>query len=197
MAPAGQDLRIGTRAPQLITDYTRDVGRQRTHWSGLGAFTVDRLDHLVLSVASLEASARFYETICGMRRITFDGGRVAMVFGAHKLNLNERAHDVPAPSPLDFCLTTNRTADEVLAHVRSHGITEMLGPVRRSGARGPMLSVYVLDPDRNIVELASYWRATRPDDGEQQPYLSSGSLAGATGASPAAQPRDSRKRKRQ
>jgi catechol 2,3-dioxygenase-like lactoylglutathione lyase family enzyme len=121
-------------------------------------FTVERLDHLVLSVESLEASARFYETICGMRRITFDGGRIAMVFGAHKLNLNERAPDAPPSPPLDFCLTTNRTAEEVVAHVRSHGIRELLGPVPRSGALGPMLSVYVLDPDRNIVELASYLR---------------------------------------
>ena len=79
-----------------------------------------------------------------------------MVFGTQKLNLNQRASGTPASDPLDFCLVTPTTSDEVVEHLHRHGVPVQLGPIRRSGALGNMTSVYILDPDDNIVEIASY-----------------------------------------
>ena len=123
---------------------------------GGSAGHVVRLDHLVLSVTDVERSALFYETVCGMERRSFDGGRIAMRFGVQKLNLNHRDRRETSPAPLDFCLVTSCRPEEVVSHLRRHGIAGFEGPVERSGALGPMLSVYVRDPDGNIVELASY-----------------------------------------
>jgi catechol 2,3-dioxygenase-like lactoylglutathione lyase family enzyme len=138
------------------------MGEARSPAFASSSFRVERLDHIVLTVADLEASVSFYETVCGMQRASFDGGRVAMVFGAQKLNLNQRTPDGPSSEPLDFCLVTSWSSDEVVGHLRRNGVAVRLGPVGRSGALGEMTSVYVLDPDDNIVEIASYGSASAP-----------------------------------
>jgi catechol 2,3-dioxygenase-like lactoylglutathione lyase family enzyme len=124
--------------------------------SASGTLRVARFDHLVLMVENVEESARFYAEVCGMERRTFDDTRVAMHFGDQKLNLDPRRADEPQPSGADFCLVTDTGPDEVVNHLRQLGVRIGAGPVRRHGACGPMISVYVLDPDGNIVELASY-----------------------------------------
>jgi catechol 2,3-dioxygenase-like lactoylglutathione lyase family enzyme len=123
---------------------------------------IDRLDHLVLTVADIEATVDFYTRVLGMRADTFDGGRRALVFGRQKINLHQvgreftpRAAHATAGSG-DFCLITETPLDQVQAELAAAGVEVELGPVPKVGALGPMQSVYVRDPDANLVEIAVY-----------------------------------------
>jgi catechol 2,3-dioxygenase-like lactoylglutathione lyase family enzyme len=124
---------------------------------------ISGLDHLVLTVRSIERTCDFYTRILGMEKQTFGEGRVALVFGEQKFNLHEadgapllpRARN-PVPGGADFCLTTDLDLDEVMRRLAAQGVTVELGPVDRTGARGEMHSVYIRDPDDNLVEIAKY-----------------------------------------
>jgi len=122
---------------------------------------IDSLDHLVLTVRDLRATLRFYEEVLGMRPVVFGDGRHALHFGAQKLNLHETSRPVDAnvrhatPGSADFCLLTRTPLAAVAAHLAAHGVEVILGPVRRTGARGPIESVYFYDPDENLVEVAN------------------------------------------
>lgn len=122
---------------------------------------VDRLDHLVLTVADVEASVAFYERVLGMRAVTFAGGRRALAFGAQKINLHPHGREFepkaarPAPGSADLCFLTEEPLDAVQAHLAACGVTVIEGPVRRTGASGPILSVYFRDPDGNLIEVAN------------------------------------------
>ncbi len=126
---------------------------------------VDRLDHVVLTVRDLEATCMFYEQVLGMRVVTFGGGRKALQFGMQKINLHEAGNEFepkarrPTPGSADLCFITTFPPDAVIAHVRSCGVVIEEGPVRRTGALGAITSVYIRDPDGNLVELASYGAA--------------------------------------
>ncbi len=123
---------------------------------------IDRLDHLVLTVRDLEESCLFYEKVLGMRREMFGEGRVALNFGRQKINLH------PDPSPYapkakaptvgsaDLCFVSARPIESVVAHLKGLEVVIEEGPVARSGALGPITSVYVRDPDGNLIEIASY-----------------------------------------
>ncbi len=121
---------------------------------------IDRLDHLVLTVADIEASVAFYERVLGMRAVTFAGGRRALAFGAQKINLHPRGHEFepkaarPTPGSADLCFLTGGSLEAVLAHLAACAVTVIEGPVRRTGACGPILSVYFRDPDGNLIEVA-------------------------------------------
>ena len=123
---------------------------------------IDRLDHLVLTVADVEATVDFYTRVLGMRAETFDGGRRALVFGRQKINLHQvgrefsprAAHATPGSG--DFCLITETPLDQVQAELAAAGVGVEHGPVPKVGALGPMQSVYVRDPDANLVEIAVY-----------------------------------------
>lgn len=123
---------------------------------------IDRLDHLVLTCADLEATAAWYERVLGMRRETFGGGRTALHFGNQKINLHQQGRELKpnaataAPGTADLCFITAVPTDDVVAHLRSCGITIEYGPVPQSGALGPMTSVYCRDPDGNLIEIATY-----------------------------------------
>ena len=123
---------------------------------------IDRLDHLVLTVADVEATVDFYTRVLGMRAETFDGGRRALVFGRQKINLHQvgrefspRAARATAGSA-DFCLVTETPLEQVQAELAAAGVRIEVGPVPKVGALGPMQSVYVRDPDANLVEIAVY-----------------------------------------
>lgn len=126
----------------------------------------DRFDHIVLTVADIEATTRFYERALGFEREFFRGPqgqpRHALRFGRVKINLQDRATETPtkARTPTfgagDFCLLAARPLDEVLAHLRAEGIAIEAGPVERRGAMGPIRSLYFRDPDGNLVEVAEY-----------------------------------------
>jgi len=123
------------------------------------ALTLVGLDHLVLTVADIEASCRFYEAL-GMRRIRFGDGRTALVFGDQKINLHPanapiRPHALrPTPGSADLCVRTLTEEAEVLKTLTEAGIEVEEGPVDRTGARGPLQSIYVRDPDGNLIEIA-------------------------------------------
>ena len=122
---------------------------------------IDRIDHFVLTVASIEATCAFYRDVLGMEVVTFAGRRRALSFGAQKINLHEvgREFEPKAARPTagsgDFCLIADTPLEEVIAHLQARGIAIEEGPVNRTGATGPIRSVYFRDPDDNLVEIAN------------------------------------------
>ncbi len=127
------------------------------------SIAIDRIDHVVLNCRNVEATAAWYVRALGMARERFGPElRTALKFGRQKLNLrpsgaaNWETGAVDAPGALDLCFITSAAPQEVLAHLESCGIAVSAGPVTRTGALGPMTSVYCRDPDGNLVEIASY-----------------------------------------
>jgi catechol 2,3-dioxygenase-like lactoylglutathione lyase family enzyme len=122
---------------------------------------VDRLDHLVLTVADVEATCAFYTRVLGMRVVTFGNARKALAFGAQKINLHahgrefEPKADRPTPGSADLCFTTSVPLSQVVAHLNAQGVAIIEGPVERTGATGPLVSIYFRDPDRNLIEIAN------------------------------------------
>ena len=123
---------------------------------------IDRIDHVVLTVFDVERTLDFYARVLGMQPITFAGGRRGLAFGRQKLNLHQAGREFepkalkPAPGTADLCFITETPMAEVLAHLASQGVVLVEGPVPRMGATGELNSVYIRDPDGNLVEVANY-----------------------------------------
>lgn len=123
---------------------------------------IDAIDHLVLTVADVDATCAFYERALGMHTVVFGAGRKALAFGAQKINLHRHRHEFepkagrPTPGSADLCLITSVPLDEAIAHLRACGVAILAGPVPRTGARGPIVSVYFRDPDLNLIEVSNY-----------------------------------------
>jgi catechol 2,3-dioxygenase-like lactoylglutathione lyase family enzyme len=123
---------------------------------------VNRLDHLVLTVASIDATVDFYTRVLGMEAVTFGAGRTALRFGASKINLHEAGKEFepkalrPTPGSADICLIVDDDIATVIAELTGAGITIEEGPVDRTGATGPIVSCYLRDPDQNLIELSNY-----------------------------------------
>ena len=135
----------------------------------MSSLKIESLDHLVLTVASIERSVAFYANVLGMTVQHFGSPevpRIALAFGRQKINLHQsdRVPDAnvlrPMPGTADFCLITTQTIEEVVAHFVQCGVSIVEGPVIRTGAMGKIQSVYVRDPDLNLVEIACYLDAT-------------------------------------
>ena len=124
------------------------------------------LDHLVLMVSDIAATVQFYESL-GMRQEVFGDGRVALRFGNQKLNLHEAGAEftphaaIPAPGSADLCFLVADDLDQVAKLLSERGIPVELGPVARTGATSALVSLYVRDPDGNLVELS---RPVEPGD---------------------------------
>jgi catechol 2,3-dioxygenase-like lactoylglutathione lyase family enzyme len=123
---------------------------------------INSIDHLVLTVKDIETSCIFYTTVLGMEEVSFGQGRKAVVFGDQKINfhlagkeLEPRALD-PTPGSGDLCFITEIPLSKVISHLQSCGVEIIEGPVKRSGATGPITSVYIRDPDQNLIEIAKY-----------------------------------------
>jgi len=122
---------------------------------------IDHLDHLVLTVASIEESCAFYARVLGMGVETFGAGRKALTFGNQKINLHQAGHEFepkakrPTPGSADLCFMSRTPIDEVIAHLRAEDVAVEEGPVRRTGAAGAILSVYFRDPDDNLIEVSN------------------------------------------
>lgn len=122
---------------------------------------IDRIDHFVLTVADIAATCTFYETVLGMETVEFGADRKALAFGGQKINLHQKGREFepkarhPTGGSADFCLTTSVPLDEVIAHLGQCGVAIEDGPVARTGARGPLASVYIRDPDGNLVEVSN------------------------------------------
>jgi catechol 2,3-dioxygenase-like lactoylglutathione lyase family enzyme len=123
---------------------------------------IDRLDHLVLTVKDIEVTCAFYTRALGMEVVTFGQGRKALSFGAQKINLHQQGKEFepkahkPTPGSADLCFIASVPLAEVMRHLESCGVTVIEGPVERTGARGPMVSVYFRDPDMNLIEVSNY-----------------------------------------
>jgi catechol 2,3-dioxygenase-like lactoylglutathione lyase family enzyme len=123
---------------------------------------IDRLDHLVLTVADIMSTVDFYSRVLGMEPVTFEDGRRAVAFGYSKINLHQAGHEFEpkaeraVPGSADLCLITNDPLDQVVAELAAHGVPIEEGPVERTGATGTILSVYFRDPDRNLIEVSNY-----------------------------------------
>jgi len=129
-------------------------------------FTVDRIDHVVLNTTDVETTASWYQRVLGMDREEFgENPRTALKFGGQKINLRPTnaspdtwaTGEVTAAGALDICFITAVGSDDVVEHLRQCGVIIEAGPVAKIGALGAMTSVYCRDPDRNLVEIASYF----------------------------------------
>jgi len=124
--------------------------------------SIDRIDHVVLTVFDVERTIDFYARVLGMEPVTFAGGRRGLAFGRQKFNLHQAGREFepkalkPAPGALDFCLITETPLAEVMEALKQHGVAIIDGPVDKTGATGLIKSVYFRDPDGNLVEVSNY-----------------------------------------
>lgn len=123
---------------------------------------IDRIDHIVFTVSDVAATCDFYEKVLGMKVETFGERRKALCFGVQKINLHQygkefepKAH-APAPGCQDICMITNVPITEVMQHLETCGVAIEEGPIKRTGATGPINSVYFRDPDKNLIEVSNY-----------------------------------------
>lgn len=121
---------------------------------------IHHLDHLVLTTSNEAACIAFYVDCLGMELVTFGQNRKAFSFGQQKINLHvkgaefePKAH-LPVPGALDLCFIADRPLDEVIAHLNANGATILEGPMPRTGAMGPIRSIYLRDPDLNLIEIS-------------------------------------------
>jgi len=124
--------------------------------------SIKSIDHFVLTVQSIERTCTFYQKALGMDVEIFGEGRKALKFGDQKINLHEVGKELlpraqnPKPGSGDFCLITNTPIDEIVTHLGACGVDIEEGPVERTGAQGPIISIYFRDPDMNLVEVSNY-----------------------------------------
>jgi catechol 2,3-dioxygenase-like lactoylglutathione lyase family enzyme len=127
-----------------------------------GSVQIDRIDHMVLTVADIGETCDFYGRVLGMEKIVFAGGRVALGFGSQKINLHPAGNEYdpraknPVPGSADFCLISETPIGVVIAHLGACGVNIIEGPVAKTGAVGALTSVYFRDPDDNLVEVSNY-----------------------------------------
>jgi catechol 2,3-dioxygenase-like lactoylglutathione lyase family enzyme len=120
-----------------------------------------RIDHLVLTVRSIDATCAFYESALGARVVTFGAGRRAVQIGDQKINLHEAGHELepnarsPTPGSGDICIVTDEPLAAIEVRLARLAIPVEAGPATRTGALGELVSIYVRDPDGNLVEIAN------------------------------------------
>jgi len=125
-------------------------------------FSIDRIDHIVLTCHDVERTVAFYQQVLGMEPVTFAGGRRGLAFGRQKFNLHQAGREFepkalhPAPGAIDLCLITLTPLADVQAHLKAQGVAIIMGPVEKTGATGPIQSVYFRDPDGNLIEVSNY-----------------------------------------
>ena len=122
---------------------------------------VRTIDHIVLTVKDIDTTCAFYVRVLGMSVIAFGGGRRALSFGTQKINLHQcgREFEPKAKKPTlgsaDLCFVTSMSVSDVVEHLRGCGVELLEGPVQRTGAIGPIMSVYFRDPDGNLIEVSA------------------------------------------
>lgn len=122
---------------------------------------LNSLDHLVLTVRDLDATTGWYTRVLGMTVVTFGAGRQALAYGTQKINLHQAGHEFepkaekPTPGSADLCFLTDVPLADVIAHFQGEDVAILEGPVDRTGATGAIRSVYVRDPDGNLIEVSN------------------------------------------
>lgn len=123
---------------------------------------IQRIDHLVLTVRDIEATCDFYRRALNAQIVRFGEGRTAIQFEQSKINLHQAGKEFepkaakPTPGSGDLCLSAGVPISEVVRHLQQQNIVIEEGPVQRTGALGPMQSIYIRDPDQNLVEISHY-----------------------------------------
>lgn len=120
---------------------------------------ISHLDHLVLTVEDIERSVIFYQRVLKMNAITFANGRRAVTFGRQKINfqlLGQEPRNHARVGSGDLCLITNWPLSDVIEHLEAEQVEIVEGPVEKSGAMGPIQSIYFIDPDSNLIEISVY-----------------------------------------
>jgi catechol 2,3-dioxygenase-like lactoylglutathione lyase family enzyme len=123
---------------------------------------IDHLDHLVLTVANIEKTCDFYGRILGFEVVTFLGDRRALKFGQQKINLHQVGLEFepkalrPTAGSGDLCFIADTPIDQVIEELKAAHVSIELGPVERTGANGKIRSVYLRDPDQNLIEISNY-----------------------------------------
>lgn len=123
---------------------------------------LESIDHVVFTVTDIDSTCAFYSQALSMEVVSFDVGRKALHFGLCQINLHQLGKEFepkaahPAPGTQDICLVVSTPMVDVVDQIRSAGVDIIAGPVPRTGARGAMESVYLRDPDGNLVEVARY-----------------------------------------
>ncbi len=123
------------------------------------AFVLEHLDHVVLTVANIDATVDFYTEVLGMDLIKVDG-RKALAFGIQQINLHQRGHEFepkaahPTPGSADLCFLTTTSLETVMEYLKEQKVHIEAGPVERDGAIGKLRSIYLRDPDRNLIEIS-------------------------------------------
>nr|XP_054767920.1 glyoxalase domain-containing protein 5-like [Lytechinus pictus] len=133
-----------------------------TRSSGDPHICINHMDHLVLTVRDVSHTVDFYTKVLGMTEITFKDTRKALKFGNQKINLHESGKEFepkaarPTPGSADLCFIADTSLEDVMAHLIECGVSVEEGPVMRTGAMGPINSVYFRDPDMNLIEVSNY-----------------------------------------
>jgi catechol 2,3-dioxygenase-like lactoylglutathione lyase family enzyme len=123
---------------------------------------ISSIDHLVLTVKNIQATCQFYHQVLGMEVITFGDNRYALKFGEQKINLHQLGQEFepkagsPTTGSADLCLITFVPLPQVMEHCDRCGVPIILGPITRTGAKGKIASIYIRDPDQNLLEIANY-----------------------------------------
>lgn len=123
---------------------------------------IRHLDHLVLTVADIELTCQFYHSALNFEVITFAENRKALQFGNQKINLHQVGKEFepkalrPTSGSADLCFIAETPLNEVIAHIQAQQIEIIEGPIERTGAMGKILSVYLRDPDQNLIEISNY-----------------------------------------
>ena len=123
---------------------------------------IERLDHFVLTVQDLQKTLAFYVDVLGMQAITFGQGRHALQYGQQKINLHIKGQEFEPKAPqvmcgsADLCFITSTPLEQVEQELKQAGLDILEGPVQRTGAIGPITSLYVRDPDGNLIEISQY-----------------------------------------
>jgi catechol 2,3-dioxygenase-like lactoylglutathione lyase family enzyme len=137
------------------------TGKIRAGEKSKKGMNIKILDHLVLTVADIESSVAFYADL-GLSKSVSSQGRVALHYGTQKINLHLAGAEFspcalhPKPGSADLCFIVDQPIGEIVAELESRSIPIIAGPVERTGARGRMESVYIRDPDGNLLEIARY-----------------------------------------
>lgn len=123
---------------------------------------IEKIDHLVMTVADIEKKIRFYCDVLGMTEVSFGEERKAIAFGNQKINLHQLGKEFepkaafPTPGSVDLCFIASTPIEKVIAILRIHQVDIIAGPVERTGATGKIISVYLRDPDDNLIEISNY-----------------------------------------
>lgn len=155
-------VKVGTRSCLFQRYFLKAPVHAQSASKGSCPVEVSHLDHLVLTVKSVPDTIQFYSSVLGMEEITFKGNRKALGFGQQKFNLHQLGKEFepkakhPTPGSADLCLITKTPLSTVAAHLKICGVKIEEGPVKRSGAIGPITSIYLRDPDNNLIEVSNY-----------------------------------------